>query len=197
MADAGLSEFRKVLADFKELNSLALKGTVVLPIADIWLKLGPPPSKAVGALTALIEFLAVVWIFHFWSTLPDGKLRLRMKIALGIFLIGIASSLILLQAFSVSPGHGRERVIEGYTLRSNVRPLISDSYVAEEALRDSEYDAEKVWTKTSIVGLHGSIVAIWIATFTCLAIYLTVFIILQRRRQFSRNDVIAIRSHPK
>lgn len=181
MDDTGLTEFKNVLTDFGQLNSVALKGAVVLPLADIWLKLGPPPSKAIGGLTALAEFLAVVCVFQFWSRMQDGKLRTRMKISHSLFLVGMASSLLLLSRFSVSPGQDREKVIEGYSLRSDIRPLINDSYPAEQALRDSEYDAEKVWTKGSIAILHLLIIVAWTGTFACFAIYLTTFIVLQRR----------------
>jgi len=89
MANAGLSEFKEVLADFGELRSVALKGAVVLPLAGIWLKLGPPPSKAIGGLTSLVEFLVIVWVFHFWSKMQDAQLRTRMKVALALFLVGL------------------------------------------------------------------------------------------------------------
>ena len=46
MANTGLSEFKAVLSDFQQLGSLALKGAVVAPLTDIWLKLGPPPANA-------------------------------------------------------------------------------------------------------------------------------------------------------
>ena len=116
MATTGLSEFKEVLSDFSQLHSYALKAAIAVPLADIWLKLGPPPAKTVGALTSLIEFIAVIWVFQFWSKAKDRALRTKMKIALGLFLVGIVSSLLLLQRFSVSPGQGREKVIEGLRL---------------------------------------------------------------------------------
>ena len=67
MPDTGLSEFRSVLADFQQFGSLALKGVLVAPIADIWVNLGPPPSKAIGLLTSLSQMVAVIWVFQFWS----------------------------------------------------------------------------------------------------------------------------------
>lgn len=183
MGNTGLSEFKEVLSDFRQLHSFALKAAVTVPLADIWLKLGPPPSKAVGALTSLMEFMTVVWVFQFWSNSSEGKLRVRMKIALGLFLVGIASSLVLLERFSISPGQGRERVVEGLSLRPDVKPIVDASYTPEQALRDSEYDPDKVWTKESIAVLRTLITLTWVATFVFLAAYLTVFIILQRRRR--------------
>jgi len=183
MAATGLAEFKEVLSDFRQLASLALKGVVAAPLADVWLKLGPPPSKAVGVLTALVEFLAVVWVFQFWFNAEERKLRVRMFIALAIFLVGLVSSLGLFARFAVSPGQGRDRVIEGYSLRPDVRPIINESYTPEQALRESEYDPDKIWTKESIAILQTLITVTWIGTFACFAIYLTIFIIFQRRRR--------------
>jgi hypothetical protein len=183
MATTGLSEFKEVLSDFQQLGSLALKGAVAAPLADIWLKLGPPPPKAIGALTALIEFVAIVWVFQFWSNAEERKLRLGMFIALSIFLTALVSSLVLLGRFTVSPGQGRDPVIEGYALRVDVKPIVTESYSPEQALRESEYDPDKVWTRTSIAVMRILITVTWMATFACFAVYLTVFIILQRRRR--------------
>ena len=173
---------KAVLSDFQQLGSLALKGAVVAPLADIWLKVGPPPANAIGVLTALMEFVAVVCIFQFWTNTEKRKLRVRMLIALAIFLVGLVSSLVLLERFTVSPGQGRDRVVEGYSLRPDVKPIVNESYTPEQALRESEYNPDKVWTKESIAVLRTLITVTWMATFACFAVYLTVFIILQRRR---------------
>ena len=186
MSATGVSEFKEVLSDFKDLGSLALKGVVAAPLTDIWLKLGPPPAKTIGALTALMEFVAVVYVFQFWSNKKERKLRFRMLIALAIFLIGLVSSLILLERFTVSPGQGGERIVEGYFLRPDVRPIVNESYPPEQALRESEYDPDKVWTRESIALLRTLITATWMATFVGFAVYLTTFIILQRRRHPAR-----------
>jgi hypothetical protein len=182
MATNGLSEFKEVLTDFRQLGSLALKGAVAAPLADIWLKLGPPPAKAIGVLTALVEFVAVVCVFQFWSKTKERKLSVLMLIALGIFLVGLLSSLVLLQRFTVSPGQGRDRVVEGYSLRPDMKLVVNELYDPEQALRESEYDPDKVWTKESITVIRTLITVTWMATFACFAVYLTAFVILQRRR---------------
>jgi hypothetical protein len=182
MPNTGLSEFRSVLADFQQFGSLALKGVLVAPIADIWVNLGPPPSKAIGLLTSLSQMVAVIWVFQFWSIGNERALRVRMRVALVVFFVGLVSSLVLLDLYSVSPGQGRERVIEGYALRSDIEPLISSSYTPDQALRESEYDSDKVWTKRSVIVLRTAITAIWMCTFGSFAVYLTTFVILQRRK---------------
>jgi len=182
VARASLKEFKEVLSDFRQLASLALKGAVAAPLADLWLKIGPPPTKPIAVLSSLMEFVAVVWVFQFWYSIDERNLNIRMKTALGIFCIGIATALVLLWTFTILPGQSRERVIEGFRLVPSVKPLINDSYTAEQALRESEYDADKIWTRGSIVLMRASIILTWMASFASLAVYLTTFIILQRRR---------------
>jgi hypothetical protein len=181
MASAALKEFKEVLSDFRQLASLALKGAVAAPLVDLWLRVGPLPTKPVAVLSSLVEFLTVMWVFQFWHDLKGRKLKVRMKSALSFFCIGIVISLALLWMFTVTPGQGRDRVVKGFSLRPEIKPLINSSYTPEQALGESEYDPDKVWTKESIVIVQVSIILIWMATFASLAAYLTVFIILQRR----------------
>jgi hypothetical protein len=182
MPNAALKEFKEVLLDFRQLASLALKGAVAAPLVDLWLRIGPVPTKPVAVLSSMVEFLAVVWVFQFWRKAGERKLHIRMKAALVVFALGMVLSLVLLWLFTVSPGQGRDRVVEGFSVRPDIKPLISDSYTPEQALRESEYDPEKVWTKGSVVTMQTSIITIWMVTFASVAMYLTIFIILQRRR---------------
>jgi len=179
---SGLSEFKETLADFRQMGSLALKLAIVAPLADIGLNMGLAPKNSVAILTSLMEFIAIVWVFHFWHDAEARKLNARMKAGLVLFCLGLVGSLVLLERFTVPPGQGRERVIEGISIRPDVRLLLGPSYTAEDALRDSEYDPDKVWTSGSIAALRTVITVIWLFTFVSLAVYLTTFILLQRRR---------------
>lgn len=184
----GLSEFKQVLSDFRQMSSLAVKGVVAAPLADVWLRYGPPPAAGIAVLTSVMEFAAIVWVFQAWHTAKEQVLLLRMRWALGCFCICLAASLVLLSNFSVSPGPGRERVIEGATIRPEVAALLGSTYSAEDALRESEYDAAKVWTNASVTAMRTLVTALWVATFVSLAIYLMVFISLQRRRSLAADQ---------
>jgi hypothetical protein len=192
LTDPALNEFKEVLADFREIGSLALKGAIAVPLADLWLKLGPPPANAVAVLGSLVEMLAVMWVFQFWYSANDRKLNFRMKTALVLFFVGIVASLILLEEFTIFPSPDRERVIEGVSLRADVKPIIDESYRPEDALKDNQYDPDKVWTKESIVVVRVSLTLTWMFTLACLAAYLTVFIILGRR-----HSTLPVSTSPK
>jgi hypothetical protein len=177
-----LKEFKEVLSDFHQLAALALKGAVAAPLTDLWLRLGPLPTKPVAVLSSFVEFLVVIWVFQFLRSSKPQRLKLGMNVSILVFMAGICASLIMLSMFTVSPGKDRERVLEGFILREDVKPVITNSFTPEDALRASQYDAEKVWTKQSIVAIQACIILCWVAAFSATAWYLTTFIILQRRQ---------------
>jgi hypothetical protein len=188
MAKTGLVEFKEVVADFRDLGALAVKGAVAVPLIDVWLKIGPPPAQAIAGLASLIEVIAAAWVFQFGFNREEERLRLWMKAALAVFVLCLVSSLALLQRFTVMPGQGRERVVEGFWLRPDVKPLINDSYTPEQALRESEFEPSKVWTSGSIAVLRTGLTVMWLATYASFAVYLTTFVILQRRSRHGSHE---------
>lgn len=183
MPTRGLAEFREVLGDFRKPGPLGLKAAVVAPFLGLWKEIGAPPTAIVPALTTVAEVVALVAMFQFWRHKPVPKLETRMKVALVCLVAGFIASLALVWHFTVSPGAGRERVVEGLRLRSDIAPLIGSTYSPEEALRDNEYDATQVWTKTSVTAMRVLVPAVWLATFVALAVYLGLFVMIQRRPQ--------------
>jgi hypothetical protein len=181
MADQ-LHEFGEVLADFRNLSSVALKGAFLAPMATIWLNVAPPPVSVTSVATSVLQLLAAIWVFQFWYAAAQSLLESRMKIAILCFALGLVSFLGLNQLFVVSPGPDQGRIIEGYKVRPDVAPILSSSYGADDALRDNEYDPQKVWTGQSISVVTDALLLLWILTFASLAISLTTFILLQKRR---------------
>lgn len=182
MPTTALSEFTEVLGDFRQLGSLALKGAVAAPLADLWLKLGPPPTNAIAVLTSLAEFVTVIWVFHFWHDTDERQIKSGMKVSLICFVASLVACLVLLEQFTVTPGPGRDRIIIGFHIRPDVQPILTPMYKAEDAMRDNEYDADKVWTRESISIARIAVTLTWLLSFSCLAVYLTAFIMSQRRR---------------
>ena len=189
MPKTGLDEFKDVLKDFRELGSLAVKGTVALPLVNLWAKFGPPPAAAVSVLTSALEFLAVIWVFQFWHNAVTERLNTRMKAAAILFCAALAVSGILLAQFTAHPASGRDAVVIGAQLRPDVQPLITRTYTPLDALRDAEYDPERVWTQVSITLVHSSLIVLWLVTFISASVFLSVFIVLRKRATPSRRGV--------
>jgi hypothetical protein len=189
MATDQLREFGEVLADFRRLSSVALKGVFLIPMATIWLDVVPPPATVTSVTTSTLELLAAIWVFQFWYKTPEPGLERRMKIAILCFSFSLVCFLGLSQSFVVSPGPGQERVIKGYRVRSDTATVLNSSYSVDDALRDNEYDPEKVWTEQSIAVVKSGLLLLWVFTFISLAVSLTVFIVLQKRRSSSLAEV--------
>jgi hypothetical protein len=87
MAVNQLREFGEVLADFRQLSSVMLKGIFIVPMATIWLNVAPPPVSVTSVCTSTLELLAAIWVFQFWYRAPARLLGRRMKISI-LFWIG-------------------------------------------------------------------------------------------------------------
>jgi hypothetical protein len=190
MAITGLQEFKQVLRNFRELSALAIKGSVAVPLLNLWLRFGPPPTAAMALLTSGMQFLAVMWVFHFWHDTTQKKLNRRMKFCAGFFCAGLLVSAVLLEHFTIRPNANRECVIEGYVVRNDVKPLLGPNYTPIDALREAEYDPSQVWTDKSITAVHTLLIVSWMMTFISVAMFISIFVILQgRRRSVAVGDV--------
>jgi hypothetical protein len=179
---SSLAEFRSVFADFRDLSALGLKGIIVAPISAVWLKTGLPLPSVMALATSVLVLVAQVWTFQAWYKLPVPRLRKRIPITAMAVVISLLAFIVLLVLFTVQPVKGEDRVVEGWIVRSNVKPLLNSDYTEENALRDSQYEAKEIWTTFSIGVTTAALQVTWIGAFTAFSAFLSTFIILQRRR---------------
>jgi hypothetical protein len=183
MGANGLKEFKEILKNIRELGSLAITGTVAAPLLNVWLRFGPPPTAAIAVLTSGMQFMAVMWAFHFWRGMPKKDLNRKMKLCVAFFVLGLIVSGFLIEQYTISPGPNRDNIVGGYELRSDVQPMIGPNYTPLDALHESQYDASQVWTRTSITAIHLFLATSWIATFVSIAMFISAFVILHRAPQ--------------
>jgi hypothetical protein len=194
MASSGIRQFKSFVADFRSLRSLALKAAIAAPWAGIWTKLAPPPALWSAFLSSLAECLILVWAFKFWSESTADEHARRMKLSLALLCITALLSIASIQLFSVSPGPGRERVVVGFRLQPPMEKVLSATYTAMDALRDSGFDATAVWTAGSVTLMQVTLNILWVAMFASLSVYLVSFMIGLRngpRRVGKRSPAVA------
>jgi hypothetical protein len=189
MNTGGLKEFKDVLKSFRELGALAIKGTVALPLLNIWSKLGPPPAPAVAVLTSAMQFLAVMWAFQFWHNLPRKRLNTLMKVAAAVFCAALAGTGVLMERFTFRPVPDHESVVLGYQLRPDIQPLVKTTYTPMDALHDAEYDPARVWTQGSIILVHVALTVCWLLTFISVSVFASAFLIQQKRARPGQSGV--------
>jgi len=183
MAKTGLEEFREVLADFKSLSTLAVKGAVVAPLADLVLHVGAPWPPGVPLITSTVELITLICVFHFWFSKSYKQLTQRMKIFLVVLCVSFFGHLYLLDAYTfVSPATSK-RYAKGFVVRPDVQQLIPVAFkTPEEVLSNYEYKEEAVWTAGSITAARLSLLAVWLIVFASLSGFIGTFIMAQRRK---------------
>ncbi len=190
MSNTGIAEFKRMVLDFTDLGALGLKLAVAAPFIGLTIKLGPPPVHTVSVLTALSEFIVLLWTFHFWYGLNDAAQNRRMKAALLFFCAGLIASLALIGTFTLSRGAGTERVVKGFILQPSIQPLIGRELpTVDDALRAAQYDASEVWLQSSIAAVHVTLIAIWLITFAALTAFIALFVIARRKGENAASPV--------
>ncbi len=182
MPSTGLQEFREVLKSFKELGSLAIQGTVAIPLLNMWARVGPPPSGTISVLTSIVEFLAVMWTYHYWRRASARTLNLLMRVFAAIFCAALLLFGILVQLFTTRPAVDRDRIVHGYRLQPGITQILTPSYNTDDALRDAEFDPGRVWTTESVVAIHTLLVLSWLSAFGSIGFFVSLFTIAHRKR---------------
>ena len=182
MPNNRIQQFKAFVSDFRSIRSVALKASIAAPCLGIWTKMSPPPALWNSLLTTIAECPIVVWAFQYWSDSSSSEHKRRMKWSLVTLFTCVIAVIAGLALLTVDPGPGRERVVEGFVLQPAVRQVLAATYTPENALRDKEYDAMAVWTKSSVVTVQLALDLSWIGMFGSLSVYLASFVVGLRQR---------------
>lgn len=177
----GLQEFRDALSDYKSLT--AMGGSVVLPLVDYVVRIGPPWPIAGGVpiITAIAELLTLICAFHFWSRSTRKALSRRLVFLVILLVIFFGAYLYLNSAYTFSSPVDDEKHVKGFFVRPDVVPLITAEYTADDALRGNEYQADKVWTLSSITAARLAVLLLWLLSFIALSATIASFVLYYRR----------------
>jgi hypothetical protein len=185
MAKNGLDECRQVVKDYKSLTSLAVNGAMIAPLGNIVLKVGPPwPMAAPGIsiFTSLAELITLMCVFQFSSSISKKHLTKRFVAAILVLCFSFLVYTVLFASLTFSIPGTSERGVKGWLVRADVRPLITESFTADDALVGSQYDATQIWENWSITAAGAALLTSWLTLFCALSATLGMFVLSQRRR---------------
>jgi hypothetical protein len=154
----GLSEFSNLLRDFTQVQSVAFKGAVLVPLVCIWTRLGPPHGGVADTLLSLLELIALICLFLLFSGRKNSTLRRWSLCFALLFFLAAAGSVYFNQRYTLPVEGRKDRVVVGTQLQGDVARLMSPVYNATDALRESAFDPEKVWTPGSNRVLAGPVI---------------------------------------
>lgn len=179
MPSSGLEEFGAVVSDYKRVASWFVLGTVAGPLADYVVKLGPPWPSQVPVLTSIAELVVLVWVFHFCSRAKRSTIDSLMRRSLVAAIFGLILYLLLSGNYVFEDPMGN-RGVKGLVLRSVVKPLVTDAYTLDDALKGAEYRPERVWTMWSIAAMQVFLLGSWMISFSSLAAFVGLFVVYRR-----------------
>jgi hypothetical protein len=175
-----LTTFSDYAKDFKSVYSVTAKGASAAPLADYFLKIGPPwPAYAIPPATTIVELICLVCIFQFFLKKEKAKLSQYLIISVIVFFLSSYLYLGMTSSYTFRQPKTGELMVKGFELTPEVKRVIGPDYPPEDALKGNRYDPEGVWTTRSITAMRLSLVAIWLLMFVSLSSFLGMFVVIQ------------------
>jgi hypothetical protein len=179
---SGLDEFRAVIADYKSIGPWVMGGTVLVPLVDYVLRLGPPWPEGVVIITSVVELLVLISVFHFWFGSGYKRVSRRMVFSFVLLVVSFGAYLYFNSSYTFTVGTSTDKYVKGFVLRPDVAPLIAPDFTPDDALSSAEYRPEAVWTAGSITAVRLVLLSLWLTSFVLLSTAIASFVIYHRRR---------------
>ncbi|MGJ4995752.1 hypothetical protein ACQR0Z_15100 [Bradyrhizobium sp. HKCCYLS3077] len=187
----GLDELYVVLEDYKKLFAWAV-AISIMPFAASLSELAPPWPKQIAAVTAIAQLAVLLLVFQIFRNSPKRVVN-RIVVASFLALFSLSAIyIVVLLGFTFQLSGTSERMVRGFYCTQ----IAQASYPAKcpllgaDEMNEAGYVASRLWTNGSIVMVHVTLVTIWTAAFTALALLVGSFAIFQQRK-------MPLRSHQK
>ena len=157
-------------------------GGVAVPLVDYLIQLGPPWPLAGGVpiITSIAELLTLMVVFHLWTRSTRKTVGRRLAFLIIALTIFFGAYLYLNSAKTYSSPVDDEKHVKGFTVRADVAPVITADYTTDDALRGNEYQANRVWTESSITAARLALLTLWLLNFIALSATIGLFVLYYR-----------------
>ena len=181
----GLEEFKQLWTEFRGLSTLVVGGSAAVPFAAALADLAPPWPSGVVMVTAILQFLIVLVIFHFFQKAKRRTVDRILLLGLCLTLFAAIVYLWVFSQYTFTIPRTHERYVRGTQCTPDAQ-LVYGTQCPDldmNTLRGVKYEAENLWTLRSIPNTRLVIVALWLASFAGLAATLGSFLIYQMRKR--------------
>lgn len=135
-----------------------------LPLFAALVDLQPPWPPAIAYVSSALVLLAALAAWEWNKTGVARRRRMWLLVAAGLTITGLFTYLLLYSLF-VEPIPGTAtRVIRGFTCTAQAREVYPGQCpdLPREALRDAEWEAVVLWTRSSITAVRLGLTAAWL-----------------------------------
>jgi hypothetical protein len=159
-------------------NALAVGGGLATPALGSLAAIAPPWPPGVAFLSTVVVAVTIAVAFQVLRSRTATAMR-RTFLASAL-LLGLASATYLLAVsfFVYQTPTTKERWAKGYTCTPEAVLLYKDKCpnLGVDELRGAEYEAERLWTASSVAVVKVSLVALWLLALIALAIQIGNFL---------------------
>jgi hypothetical protein len=181
MKRTGLTDFHEAYADYAKLAALAVPSAAIPFLAQL-ASVAPPYPRAVAALTAIAQLVAIMMIYQKYKFAGSRTIFKLMK-ASAIALVFTALIYFSLDAFfSYETPVSGTRWVKGFVCNAEAISVFGQKcpWLDRPELVTAQWDAERLWEFWSIAVMRVVLLAFWIAAFFALSTLVAGFVVYQR-----------------
>ncbi len=186
----GLEEFKAVLKEYRNLSLWAAGGSVALPFVASFVAVIPPWPTGLNVITAIFQFLALVFVYQRYSAAPRRIITRNITILFGACFVLFLIYIVLFSMMTIYVPMAKKSIIIGFRCRSEAVVVFRQKCPNDIGLDDLAavaFDEFEIWTKASIALTRSLLIGIWFLFFICLASLIGKFLVFQMRRRLKKR----------
>ena len=183
-----LDDFKGFLDDFKGVGAWALSAAIALPVLAALAGVAPPWPRGAATLTALLEIVTLILIYHWVSRLSRAGLSSLFRRLAPVMALFLVAYLVLFSMFVFTLPTNGEPVVKGFACTPNAAALaerFGDAcpFLGRDALAAATYEVDRLWTIASITLVRLALFVTWLGFFLSFVAFVAAFVVHARKRR--------------
>jgi hypothetical protein len=179
--ESGLAGFKQLLREFKGISAWMIGGGLVVPFAAERASLSPPWPSGIVLLTAISELVVLMLVYQFLKSAKRRTINIVLVIS-AIVLATIGTVYVTMASLYIyEVPTTKERFVKGYLCTPEAATVFAQKCpdLGLTELSTANFEAEALWTRSSIAKVRIALVANWVSAFVALAVFMGSFIVYQ------------------
>lgn len=181
--NTAFDDFLVMMSRFKRLSFLAIGAGVAVPFVAGLASISPPWPPGVELMTAVVELLALILVFHILYRKKRRRATLVLGSSAALLIITAAAYLVLSSLLTfTTPEPGNTRQVKGLVCQSHIEETFPSQCpldITAETLAGAGWDPDQIWTPTSIAAGRAVLTLVWMMSFIFLSSTFGAFIVYQ------------------
>jgi hypothetical protein len=154
--------------------TIAVIAAMAMPVLAAAASVQPPWPPGVSWITAVLVLVALLLAAQFLRMAAPKRVNTALHVAAAFLVAAVSVYLFVSSFFTYVVPTTHERFVKGYKCTSEAQLLFAEKcpYLGVDELQTAEYEAERLWTASSVAVVKVSLVGLWLASFIALSFLL-------------------------